>query len=515
MTTMRWFLAGASPRGIPASRRPIRRHPVVLLALAVVVLSQTGCQSGFFGSCNGPCGGRLRNLSERAFRPFRGVGPCCNGDIGAPIAPGLQYGSPSVVSPGMPITPVSPIPPGATSSPATESLPSQLEPIPSATPAPANGDPPTQGAKASTGKANYEAFKPSARDRLNQSLNKGPEPTIRSAQGSARSQDDPNPLDHLPPLDIPSPSSRADLTPPVAPAAGPTALKASEPPPAAESLNELAGKAAAGNPEELTVVPGIRRFSGVEAKLSGGSMPTTTGLDWLAEKGYKTVLDLREESEITPAFIADVTRRGMRYVALPITSKTVDADHVSRFLFELSVANTRPLYFFDREGTRASVMWFIRRVSVDHVDPQVARRDAEELGLSEDRFWQAANVYLEGIKPTPAPAPAKPAAKLPASAPVGPAKAPLNSTQLEGSGGSAPQPQSAGPASAAVELANPPDPRDSTAWKPIAALVVTGLSIPLAYVSRATLPASVLSRARASLPGPRRSPKSLPGRWDG
>lgn len=504
MTTMRWFQAGVSPRGIPAFRRPKRRHPVILLALIVVVLGQTGCQSGFFGSCGGPCG-RLRNLSERAFRPFRPAASCCNGDLGVLVSPGLQYGTPAVVSPGMSISPVSPLSPGATSSPATESLPSQLEPIPSAAPAPApsNGETPTQGAKASTGKANYEAYKPNNRDRLNQSLNKSSEPTTRSAQGSALSLGDPNPLDNLPPLDIPSQPSRMDSTPPVTPAAGRSVLKPLEPAPAAETLADLAAKAATRAPGELTVVPGIRRFAGVEAKVSGGSLPTAAGLDWLAAKGYKTILDLREESEISASFIADVARRGMRYVALPIGTKTVDSDHVRSFLFELSLADARPLYFFDAEGARAGAMWFIRRVTVDQVDPQVARRDAEELGLAEDALWIAAKAYVDDAKPVPR-VPTKPANK-----PETPSPSPKDS------GANAPRPASAGPSPAAVDLEGPPDPRDPSAWKPIAALVVTGLSVPLAYVSRASLPTSLLSKARASLPGPRRSRKQLSGRLDG
>ena len=52
---------------------------------------------------------------------------------------------------------------------------------------------------------------------------------------------------------------------------------------------------------------------------------------------------------------------------------------------------------------------------------------------------------------------------------------------------------------------------DSTcAWRPFAAMVVTGLSLPLAYWSRTLVP-TILAKARASLPAPAHRPKSLPG----
>ena len=74
-----------------------------------------------------------------------------------------------------------------------------------------------------------------------------------------------------------------------------------------------------------SVGPGLARFVAVDLKLAGGSTPSAAGLDWLVEKGYRTVLDLRQSSEVPANFIADVTNRGLRYVALPIGVKSIDA----------------------------------------------------------------------------------------------------------------------------------------------------------------------------------------------
>ncbi len=98
---------------------------------------------------------------------------------------------------------------------------------------------------------------------------------------------------------------------------------------------------------------GIARFASVNLKLSGGSVPSPAGLAWLAEKGYRTVLDLRESSEVSSAFLAEAAGRGLRYVALPINLSKLDADRIARFQFELGSPDARPLFFFDSDGSRA------------------------------------------------------------------------------------------------------------------------------------------------------------------
>ncbi len=50
---------------------------------------------------------------------------------------------------------------------------------------------------------------------------------------------------------------------------------------------------------------------------------------------------------------------------------------------------------------------------------------------------------------------------------------------------------------------------DSVVWRPFAAMILTGLSIPLVYWTRTVVP-DFLSKARASLPAPAQQPRSLP-----
>jgi protein tyrosine phosphatase (PTP) superfamily phosphohydrolase (DUF442 family) len=524
--TMSWFPSGPTPRGVPVSRRALPRRPVVLFVLALIVVGQTGCQSG---PCGGPCGPiatTWRNLRETVARPFQclhgtptATGACCQGELGTAVTP-LPYGTPAVVMPA---------PPGTTTTVpgASESLPSALEPIPQATPGapPASGDStPSQGAKSKNGKASYEAFRPrfgdetSPPDSLARTLSPSPAPTNRSAQGSrsSSSASDPSPLDNLPPLDLPRDGARADTGTPPAPQAAEREKKptAAPEPVAGPNAGSLAGFPAPA--PEIAAAPGIRRFAGVESKLAGGSLPTPAGLEWLVEKGYKTILDLREEKEISPSFIAEAARRGLRYVALPINVKSVDAVHVSRFESEIALADGRPLYFCDTDGTRPGTLWYVHRLMIDKVDAEVARRDAEELGLSDKTFWAAAKTYLDLARPHPVALPdtssPKPAASSPAPAPApsAPGTTPP-ATPAAPKPADAPTAPPAAPGPAHAADAGPPPPRDPDAWKPLAAMLVTGLGVPLAYVSRTAIPTTLRALSRASLPAPQPSPRSLPG----
>ena len=300
------------------------------------------------------------------------------------------------------------------------------------------------------------------------------------------------------------------------------------------------GTTPAGQPSpSASVGPGINRFVAVDLKLAGGSAPSTDGLKWLVDKGYRTVLDLREPSEVPSSFITEVTNLGLRYVALPISLKTIDRAHVDRFNFEVAAGEARPLFFFDSDGTRAGALWYIRRIASDRVDHQIARREAEELGLTDKSYWAAATNYVAGLggpRTTATSADpgqsSSPSAVSPSDSQADQNQARAGETQTgdtcadapESSPVERPTPATVAPAQAVDRSRttqaepNSSAPADSVAasapdltfaWRPFAAMVLSGLALPLAYWSR-TLTPTLLSKARASLPGPAHRPKSLP-----
>jgi protein tyrosine phosphatase (PTP) superfamily phosphohydrolase (DUF442 family) len=348
-------------------------------------------------------------------------------------------------------------------------------------------------------------------------------PAASAAQGDGDSI-----LDRLPPLDLPNDVADKSPTPPVPPAA--QRKPQSQPQTSATASDQVGGRSprepeltltgttgtspAAGEPASSPpsspspspapgpgATPGIARFAAVDLKLAGGSVPSTSGLDWLADKGYKTLVDLRESAQANLELITAATERGFRYVALPVSVKTIDRDHLARFNFELSLADARPLYFFDGDGTRAGAFWYLRRVLVDHVNPQIARREAADLGLSDDTYWAAATSYLDRQGPGQSPGTDAPGSAAPATAEkagASPQKA-ENPAQEDPTGAKVPKaatpkaaPTSASrgadatlvahdrvqeePGTTALGSGSPPAaPFEPASWRPFAGMVITGL----------------------------------------
>jgi hypothetical protein len=566
-----WLRGGRPARGTPPIRRTLRRHPILLPILTLVILSQSGCQSGFFGPC-GPCAnGPFRRFRERIFNRDGCGGGACGGGTVISDVPGVEGGAPAVIAPAPVLTP-------GTTLPAPTEVSPQLESIPSATPGPASGSGSgsgssssggTQGARAPTGKANYEAARPGYRlGRFRPGTfprtyaQRTPVPTSRSARGSVPVPGPVGPstrlaeakatelslLDNLPPLDLPRDEGRIATRTASTPTGDLDAKPTAAPAPDETSRTEV-DAAGVAVPDEAGAASGPRRFAVVEPKLAGGSLPTSAGLDWLAERGYKTLVDLREPSEVQSSFLAEVSKKGMRYISLPMSLSSVDSEHIARFHFEISLADARPLYFFDTEGNRAGMLWYIQRMTVknDSYDPEEATRQAEEMGLADPAFREAARRYLEDAKPkTTAAAPTMPTTT-PAATPATVPSATSTSTAPPASTtpvASAKASEAALPEPAPVQGPTPELPdeskiparpealalpaavtsqiaqvtsalkekaasaQDPTAWRPLAALLLTVLGIPAAYWSRSAL--SFRGRTRASLPGPARRLRSLP-----
>jgi protein tyrosine phosphatase (PTP) superfamily phosphohydrolase (DUF442 family) len=569
MFCLDWLHAGRATRGKPRRDRHRCRSWPTLGLLACIALLQSGCQSGPLAHCGdgsklfGPCGFFSR-VSDRMFTRTNQAGCCQPGVVGeTTIVDGVPG---AVVTPGV----VSPsyssgtqrviVPPGSTDSSTELSPANPVDPTARSkvvSPPPGNG-----ASRSGTGPqgASYQTRQDSgarlARRRTESNIKTTvttSEPTAGSAQEPARTGSDgqsaaePDPLDNIPPLDLPGDAPRSSSsTPPGPPAAAQPAEKpsaksaATKPDPKSETPAAPASELDLTSinlpaPEPATsasVGPGLTRFVAVDLKLAGGSLPSTAGLDWLVEKGYRTLLDLRESSEVPPAFITEATKRGLRYVALPIGPASIDREHVARFAFEVGAGEARPLYFFDSDGTRSGALWYIRRIATDRVDQQVARREAEELGLSNQEYWSAVTKYVATLPPArttstsdnprteagtdvlflgspiaaPTTALTQDAAPRTAMAmpdePAGNAGRDLPGTdrQEQSPPSDPPALDRAQPAGAGLPPVDDALPGKPFTWRSIAAMVVTCV-VPLAYWSRNLTPTRRAS-ARASLPAP-------------
>ena len=486
--------------------------------LVLVGSTQTGCRSDGCSNCD--IGSKFTNgiqsASAKLFSHHKDKGCSTCGTLGG------EQGV--IVDSGMPITPGAitvPAPGTIVPAPSIESAPPQLEPI--------------SGSSSAVGPAN-----PAASNRNNAGASRSAYEASNSRNGliaskrgldlsrayqapstptpTAYAPEEPDVFDHLPPVDLPSELSRK-VTPIEKLSGDGDSTSSSSPPsaiPAAETNvktssaenNSAGGHSVSGNGPAPSVsiraTPGMVRSASVAPALSGGSLPSAEGLDWLKEKGYRTLVDLRQRSEVDPSFPDQVNDHGMLYVPIPFAANPISLIRLARFNDLVNQNDQRPLYFCDTDGRRAGLIWYLRLRSKDHEEMTSARAKAEEIGLvagdiDEAEKFLKLNFALENqptapldpvIEQATAVAPVTPAVPV-ASAPI---KPPVQSTKAK--------PISLVPSS------EPFDP--SPSWRPVVALVLSGLGVPLAYWSSSTLFQRRAPR-RASLtakgPGPR---KSLP-----
>lgn len=460
-----------------------RAAPRVLLLLACAGLACTGCRMFQPDPCREP--GPIRKLSDRLLHRNKqdmpayveGCEPALIGnDCGT-----INSGTPVITSPGVFGGDAPPLEMSPLSAPGG--------PI---TPAPANAAP--QGTlQSGAGRAVYETMKPanalSARDA----------PSTDVARASPTTGRGSDPLDQLPRLDPPDDLGAVPTEAEKIPDPGSSGVSQAATPPMPDA-------------EAVSLAPGIRSFRVVEPRLAGGSLPTAAGWSWLAAQGYKTVIDLRPFEQHRPEDLAAVNSSGLRYVALATPDNLIDNPaHLARFASELSQDSARPIYFFDTDGARAAVLWYLHAVADLKASADEARRVAEEIGPRVPDLWSRADALIAKLKPTSPVSQAPEFLTDPVPEPATPPAPPVQPASMN----DAPAPTGFGLASIRTryeELIDPTNPigpaRDPAPWRPYAALAATGLAVPLALVGRSAI--HRFTAGRASLPAPTRATRSIP-----
>ena len=210
--------------------------------------------------------------------------------------------------------------------------------------------------------------------------------------------DDQDPLDHLPPLDLPGEVTRSAVDAAGSPGgcAGCQARRRHPPPkPDAKTRKPAAGGRRARSdldrdvpaPEpapSASVGPGIARFVAVDLKLAGGSAPlrppASNGSSKRAIAPSSTSANPRRSrlrsSPKSPTWGFATSRcRSVRQIDRSRPCRPIQ--------FRSRRRRSPAALFFDSDGTRAGALWYIRRIANDRVDQQIARREAEELGLTD------------------------------------------------------------------------------------------------------------------------------------
>ena len=114
--------------------------------------------------------------------------------------------------------------------------------------------------------------------------------------------------------------------------------------------------------------------------VASGKKPSLEGLDALKTNGFKTVLYLHAVDADLSAAKETVEKRGLKFVALPVTPATLGAASKT-FAEQLQDATSKPLFVYDIDGIRAGTLWYLQFRKVEMLSDEVARIRAGTLGL--------------------------------------------------------------------------------------------------------------------------------------
>jgi protein tyrosine phosphatase (PTP) superfamily phosphohydrolase (DUF442 family) len=279
-----------------------------------------------------------------------GYGSAC---IGRPL-PCDRCATPSTPLPGPVITNPSPPvaaapvitnpspPPAAGASPAIPKAESNFTP-------PASGDPP------------FSRFDPNNNNRLYPPVPDKPGPS------------DPPQAKLLPPQNLPN----ADESPPK--------NKATEEPPLLPAD-----------------IPG---FAIVKKGVAAGQRPFPEGVNWLKDRGYKTVLHVRPPTQTDTAAKRIFESRGLTYINLEVSSTQLTKEVVARFNEVVADEKNRPLFVYDEDSTLAGALWYLYFRTAEGLSDEKARAESSRLGFKQDQddksrdMWIAVQNYLRSQNP--------------------------------------------------------------------------------------------------------------------
>lgn len=130
---------------------------------------------------------------------------------------------------------------------------------------------------------------------------------------------------------------------------------------------------AAGCSTVGTRVPGISNFGTAGPGIYRGAQPSNEGLETLANKGVRTVINLRDDARKDEG--ERVRRLGMNYVLIRTNAAVSDPGQVARFL-EAVRTSPRPIFVHCKAGRdRTGLEIAVHRVVVDGWSREEAIRE--------------------------------------------------------------------------------------------------------------------------------------------
>lgn len=162
-----------------------------------------------------------------------------------------------------------------------------------------------------------------------------------------------------------------------------------------------------GSLEEKDLPPAIELpgFARAIPGVASGIKPFPDGINWLVEKGYKSVLHLHGPGEELTATRRLFEKKGLTYKSLEASPARLTKEVYERFVELVNDRALHPMYVWDKDGSMAGALWYLYFRVQRNQDDETARTEAQRLGLRFDDDAEhkaamlAAQKLREALKP--------------------------------------------------------------------------------------------------------------------
>jgi tyrosine-protein phosphatase SIW14 len=147
---------------------------------------------------------------------------------------------------------------------------------------------------------------------------------------------------------------------------------------------------------------GLPNFKIVNDRILRGGQPSDDGFKKLAERGVKTVVDLRWVNEHSIPHEEEIVEAdGMHFVSVPMKGLSAPSlEQMTKVLSILEDSNSWPVFIHCRRGAdRTGTVLACYRIAHDHWQNQKALEEAKTYGLSS--FERAMRNFIQHFQPRP------------------------------------------------------------------------------------------------------------------
>jgi uncharacterized protein (TIGR01244 family) len=162
----------------------------------------------------------------------------------------------------------------------------------------------------------------------------------------------------------------------------------------------IVGALAAVHAQQVTkeTVAGVTNFARLETTVACAGATTSEAMPALKQMGFRSVINLRFPTETNadiPAAEAAAKAVNLNYINIPVSPQAPEPAAADRFIVEISKPENQPAFIHCGGGSRAAMMWMIKRLVIDKWDVDRAAAEATALGLTSATQRQFAIDYAK------------------------------------------------------------------------------------------------------------------------